>query len=102
MKSDNKFIGYAYDVKPAVNNMEEFKMIDYAMDIFVHASGCRLHRDPSSMKCKLLPLAKWRNTLKQEDIPCPYMTLTDELDMVGVEQNKHGHKQGKQMEMQYK
>ena len=80
-----KVIGYADDVKPAVNNMEEFKMIDYAMALFENASGCRLHRDPSSKKCKFLPLAKWRNTLKQEDIPCPYMTLTDELDMVGVE-----------------
>ena len=29
--------------------------------------------------------AKWKGTLKQEDIPCPYMTLTDELEMVGVE-----------------
>ena len=59
-----KVIGYADDVKPAVNNMEEFKKIDYAMAPFENASGCRLHRDPSSKKCKFLPLAKWRNTLK--------------------------------------
>ena len=80
-----KVIGYADDVKPAVNNIEEFSMIDGAMDLFEKASGCRLHRDPASKKCKFLPLAKWRNTLKQEETPCPYMTLTDELDMVGVE-----------------
>ena len=80
-----KVIGYADDVKPAVTNIEEFSMIDYAMALFEKASGCRLHRDPTSKKCKFLPLAKWRNKLKQEDIPCPYMTLTDELDMVGVE-----------------
>ena len=36
-------------------------------------------------KCKFLLLAKWKTTLKQEDIPCPYITLTDELEMVGVE-----------------
>ena len=55
------------------------------MALFEAASGCVLHRDPSTKKCKFLPLAKWRNTLRQEDIPCQYMTLSDHLDMTGVE-----------------
>ena len=32
-----------------------------------------------------MPLGKWRGTLRQEDIPIPYMRLTDTLDMVGVQ-----------------
>ena len=43
------------------------------------------HRCPSSDKCKFLALGKWRGKLKQEDIPTPYMRLTDTLDMVGVQ-----------------
>ena len=65
--------------------MEEFTLIDNAMALFERASGCKLHRDPASKKCKFLPLARWKGTLLQEDIPCPYMTLTDALEMVGVE-----------------
>ena len=80
-----KLISYADDVKPAVTNMEEFTLIDNAMALFERASGCKLHRDPASKKCKFLPLARWKGTLLQEDIPCPYMTLTDALEMVGVE-----------------
>ena len=78
-------IGFADDVKPAVTKMEEFKLVDKAMALFEGASGCKLHRDPSTKKCKFLPLARWRGTLEQSDIPCPYMTLSDHLDMVGVE-----------------
>ena len=72
-------------MKPAVTKMEEFKLVDKAMALFKGASGSKLHRDPSTKKCKFLPLARWRGTLEQSDIPCPYMTLTDHLDMVGVE-----------------
>ena len=28
---------------------------------------------------------RWRGTLQQEDIPCPYMSLSDHLEMLGVE-----------------
>ena len=65
--------------------MAEFLVVDKAMELFEKASGCRLHRDPSTKKCKFLPLAKWRGTLQQEDIPCPYMTISDHLEMIGVE-----------------
>ena len=64
--------------------MEEFQIVDRSLALFEQASGCKLHRDPQNKKCKFLPLGKWRKTLKQEDIPCDYMTLSDHLDMVGV------------------
>ena len=80
-----KVIGYADDVKPAITCMEEFRLVDRAMALFEQASGCKLHRDPATKKCKFLPLARWKGTLQQEDIPCQYMTISDHLDMVGVE-----------------
>ena len=65
--------------------MQEFTLVDRASSLFESSSGCRLHRDPKSGKCKFLPLGRWRGSLTQEDIPCPYMVLSDHLDMVGVE-----------------
>ena len=85
MEERFKVIGYADDVKPAITCMEEFKIVDRAMHMFEQASGCRLHRDPASKKCKFLPLARWRGTLEQSDIPCNYMSISDHLDMLGVE-----------------
>ena len=82
-----KVISYADDLKPAVTSTEEIVMVDKASATFEAASGCKLHRDPASQKCKLLPLGKWRSNLKQEDLPlsCNYMLISDHLDMVGVE-----------------
>ena len=80
-----KVIGYADDIKPAITTMQEFSLVDNAMHLFEEASGCKLHRDPSTQKCKFLPLGRWRGTLEQSDIPCPYMSLSDHLDMLGVE-----------------
>ena len=80
-----RVIGYADDVKPAITSITEFTIVDEAMALFENASGCRLHRDPATKKCKFLPLAKWRGSLKQVDIPCSYMTISDHLEMIGVE-----------------
>ena len=80
-----RVIGYADDVKPAITSMNEFLTVDNAMALFEKASGCQLHRDPSTKKCKFLPLARWRGTLQQEDIPCGYMSISDHLEMLGVE-----------------
>ena len=80
-----KVVGYADDMKPAVTSMQEFILVDSASALFERSSGCRLHRNPTSGKCKFLPLGRWRGTLAQEDIPLPYMVLSDHLDMVGVE-----------------
>ena len=80
-----KVYGLADDVKPSVCNMAEFSIIDHAASLFERSSGCKLHRDPASGKCKVLPLGRWRNTLQQEDIPFNFMKLTKSLAMVGVE-----------------
>ena len=82
-----KVVSYADDLKPAVVTMEEFSLVDNASALFEAASGCRLHRDPASLKCKFLPLGRWRRTLQQEDLPrkCQYMILSEHLDMVGVQ-----------------
>ena len=79
-----KVIGYADDMKPAVTNMEEFKLVDFASSLFERRSGCKLHRDLSLGKCKFLPLGGWKNTLTQDSIPA-FMLLSDHLDTVGVE-----------------
>ena len=78
-------IGYADDLKPAITNMHEFNLVDTASSLFEKSSGCKLHRDPTSGKCKFLPLGRWRGSLTQEDIPCAYMVLSEHLDMLGVE-----------------
>ena len=77
-----KAMAFCDDVKPAICSLEEFYIADRGAALFEKAAGTRLHRDPLSQKCKFLPLGKWRKNLKQEDIPTPYMRLTDTLDMV--------------------
>ena len=47
-----KVLGFADDVKPAITSMVEFLVVDKVMNLFEEASGCRLHRDPASKKCK--------------------------------------------------
>ena len=80
-----KLMAYCDDVKPSVTSMSEFFTVDKACALFEKSSGCQLHRDPTSGKCKFLPLGRWRGVLEQEDIPLSYMVLTDSLEMVGVE-----------------
>ena len=60
---------YLDDCKPAITSMSEFSLVDEACNLFERASGCRLHRDPSSNKCKMLALGRWKGVLQQEDIP---------------------------------
>ena len=65
-----KYILTAYcdDLKPAITNMYEFHLVERVMTIFEMSSGCKMHRDPESQKCKFLPLSKWK-TLSQNEIP---------------------------------
>ena len=79
-----KVMAYCDDVKPAICSIHEFTVVDDGAALFEKAAGTRLHRDPNSDKCKFLPLGKWRQELKQDDVPPAYMKLTDTLDMVGV------------------
>ena len=71
-------------MKPAICSIEEFNTADRGATLFENAAGTKLHRDPTSNKCKFLPLGKWRRELRQEEIPTPYMRITDTLDIVGV------------------
>jgi hypothetical protein len=64
--------GYADDVKPSVSTTSEFALVDKAASLFERSSGCVLHCDPATGKCKVLPLGRWRQTLQQEDISFPY------------------------------
>ena len=50
-----KVYGLADDVKPAVSSMAEFSLVDEAAAMFERSSGCRLHRDPATGKCQVLP-----------------------------------------------
>ena len=80
-----KVVGYTDDLKPAITSLHELHMVESAISLFEKSSGCRLHRDPASGKCKLLPLGKWRRTLNQEDMPFQFIRLSEHLDMLGVE-----------------
>ena len=63
--------------------MADFSLVDRACELFEKSSGHRLHRNPASNKCKVLALGRWKGTLQQEDIPLPYLKLTDHLDFLG-------------------
>ena len=79
-----KVIAYCDDVKPAITTMYEFMLVDRTMAMFEMSSGCKMHRDPASDKCKFLALGRWRGVLTQEDLPCNFFSLSDHLDMLGV------------------
>ena len=64
--------------------MQEFILVDKAMSTFEKSSGCKMHRDPTTDKCKFLALGRWKGTLMQEDLPCNFFSLSDHLDMLGV------------------
>ena len=77
-------ISYADDVKSAVTCMKEFQLVNEASLMFEKSSGCVLHRDPNSGKCKVLLVGRWRNSVQQEDIPLNYVQISEHLDMLGV------------------
>ena len=80
-----KVYGLADDVKPGVSSLAEFALVDMAAGLFEKSSGNKLHRDPLTGKCKVLPLGKWKTSLKQEDVGFPYLRISSQLSMVGVE-----------------
>ena len=79
-----KLIAYVDDVKPSITCMNDFTIVDQGSSLFESASGCKLHRDPSSGKVKFLPLGRWKGTLTREDLPVKYIVMSEHLDMVGV------------------
>ena len=84
LKTVYKLKAYCDDLKPAITSMYEFKLVERIMTIFEQSSGCKMHRTTESQKCKFLPLSKWKGSLKQEDIPFDFFTLSDHLDFLGV------------------
>ena len=82
-----KVTGYADDCKPAITSMAEFILVENETRLFEAASGCELHRDPTSNKVKFLRLGRWRGTLQKEDLPpaCQYIAFSDFLDMLGLQ-----------------
>ena len=78
-----KVQGYLDDCKPAITSMSEFQLVDTACSLFERSSGCKLHRNPASNKSKVLLLGRWKGVLEQEDIPLPYLKITDHLDYLG-------------------
>ena len=79
-----KLSGYCDDVKPAITSIEEFYIVDRAVKLFEGASGCELHRDIKSNKCKILLLGSWKKW-DQTDIPLYYLSKSEFIDMLGVE-----------------
>ena len=64
--------------------MSGFSLVDHGSSIFELASGCILHRDPSSGKVKFLPLGRWKGTLFQDDLAVNYILISEHLDKIGV------------------
>ena len=73
-----KMLGFVDDLKAIVSTKEEFFMLDKALSVFEKASGSRLHRDPTTKKCEILPLGKW-SRWTQADSPLPFMSIVDQL-----------------------
>ena len=76
-------LGYCDDVKPAIVTMEKFQIVDQGARLFEKSSGCKLHRDRSTDKCKMLLFGEWC-VKSQEDFPLPFVKIVNELDMLGV------------------
>ena len=54
-------MGYCDDLKPAITCIEDFYTIEKAVTLYEQSSGCKLHRDIKSKKCKILLLGKWKD-----------------------------------------
>ena len=79
-----KLCAYADDVKCAISCMNDFFIVIEGCTLLEKASGVRLHRSLHRDKVKFLALGRWRGTLQQEDMPYPFIKLSDSLDFIGV------------------
>ena len=84
IEKKTKIIGYVDDLNPIVTKVEEFKTLDFYLSIFERASGCKFHRDPNSQKCKITPLGKWKEMLSQNNVPLPFLLVSDHIEILGV------------------
>ena len=76
-----KVQGYLDDCKPAITSMAEYQLVDSACSLFERSSGCKLHRNRDTNKFKVLILGRWKGVLQKEDIPLPYLRMTDQSCM---------------------
>ena len=79
-----KTMNYVDDLNPIVTKVEEFKTVDSCLVLFEKASGCEFHRDPNSQKCKVTPFGKWKQWLTQDNVPLPFLLVTETLEILGV------------------
>ena len=70
-------------MKPAICKKSEFQILDKAVALFKNASRCQLHRDPASLKCKILLLGKWKEW-KEDAISLKHLKFFDYKDILGV------------------
>ena len=77
-------MGYLDDLKLAITYMSKFSLVESVCRMCEDSSGCKLHRDSASNKCKMMALGRWKGKLGQEEIPLPYLKLTDQFDFLGV------------------
>ena len=52
--------------------------------LFEKARGCKFHRDPLSLKCRITPLGKWKEWLTQDNVPLPFHQISHHLEVLGV------------------
>ena len=64
--------------------MQDFHTVITACTLLERAGGVKLHRSLHRDNVKFLALGRWRGTLQQEDIPYPFIKLSDTLDFIGV------------------
>ena len=64
--------------------MQDFNIVIHACTLLERAGGVKLHRSLHRDKVRFLALGRWKGTLQQEDIPFPFIKLSDQLDFIGV------------------
>ena len=79
-----KLISYVDDLKPIVRTMSEISLCISECTQLELASGVQLHRDSRSGKVKILLLDNWKHKISQDDIPFPFIKISNFLDCVGV------------------
>ena len=85
VEKKTSIIGYVDNLNPVITKVEEFYTLNSFLSLFETASGCKFHRDPSSQKCKITPLGEWKQWLTQETVPLPFLLVSDNLEIRGVE-----------------
>ena len=84
IKKNEKLVDYVDDVVPFITKKEEFFILDECLKVFEEASGCKFHRDPNSQKCKVMPIGPWKKWLTQENVPLPFLKVSDHLEILGA------------------